>query len=191
MVASVMWGSRHMLKGIRVSLVVGGSFLWTMCCGSSMTGVIYSGRAGCSLGLASMTFWLQCMSDHTVKQLCHIGTRVHIGWPINVVRSDNGTWSPTKDVCKQVPAVSGELPLFWQVKWDLTLSVHEWDTCEYQGRLLCAWTAAKVCCNVQVVVHDPQGASKDAQGGSPSYASDYPCEDTQVDFMTVDLTLSW
>ena len=38
---------------------------------------------------------------------------------------------------------------------------------EYQGRLSCTWMAAKVCHKVQVVMHDPQGASKDVQG-SPS-----------------------
>ena len=225
-----------------------------------MTGVIYSGREGWSLGSASMIFWSWCMLDHRVKWPCCIGTRVYAGWPLDIVRSDDGDWSLTKDACKRVWAASGELLWVQTVQWNLTLSVHEWDSCEYvrvcsiliphllswgpisqaelilsgwspclipipmtsgsfrdvplssyivhltqlallslisednhclsvlacsypisfpyseylwlkewhchsitlteyQGRLLCAWMAAEVCCNVWVVMHDPQGGS--------------------------------
>ena len=61
----------------------------------------------------------------------------------------------------------------------------ETHACEYQGRLSCAWTVAKVCCNVQVVMHDLQHAFEDAQGGSLLQASDDPHGGTQVDVMTV------
>jgi len=125
-----------------------------------MTGVVCSGRAGCSLGLASMILQLWCVSDHRVEWTCWVGTRVYTGWPLDIVRLDNRDWSLT-EMCVWVWAVSVKLSWVQWLWWNLTLSVHEWDSCEHQGRLSCTWTAAKVCCNVWVVMHD-------LQGGSPS-----------------------
>ena len=44
-----------------------------------------------------------------------------------------------------------------------TLSVHELDAYEYQGRLSCTQMAAEVCHKVWVVVPDPQGISEGVQ----------------------------
>ena len=55
--------------GNRVSLVIG---LWQICLADHvlwgpLEGVIYLGRAGCSLRLAGMIFGSWCVSDHRVE----------------------------------------------------------------------------------------------------------------------------
>ena len=51
--------------GNRVSPVIGP--WWNYAVGTSITGVVYLGREGCSLRLAGMIFGSWCMSDHRVE----------------------------------------------------------------------------------------------------------------------------
>ena len=74
--------------------------------------------------------------------------------------------------------------------------------CEYQGRLSCAQTAAKVCHKVQVVMHEFQGVSEGVQDslasgdgvsieGCPLLALENQHGGSQVDVVMVAQPVLW